>query len=182
MGLTTGVKVVARRSLLSHHWREAQFGAMSCWKEEDKRELQAGGIKKDLGHFVLDRLGASLSTKGCLETFVVTRRGGWYRHLVSRESRGAAKQPTDVDPCQRTIQSREPCLRSPYLEKGPQHVSKGEWLEESCGREDVQCGSPTPSTTALLEQITQMFSGVRSALHQCTPKKAGLFRAQSTGK
>ena len=43
MGLTTGVKVVARRSLLSHHWREAQFGAMSCWKEEDKRELQAGG-------------------------------------------------------------------------------------------------------------------------------------------
>ena len=39
----TRVKVAARRSLLSCHWREAQFGAMSCWEEEDEHELQAGG-------------------------------------------------------------------------------------------------------------------------------------------
>lgn len=135
--------------------------------------------KKGLRAFRSRSTRASLSTKGCLETFVVTRRGGLYRFiLVSRESRGAAKQPTGY---YEEPSVREPCLRSPYLEKGPQHVPR-KWLEETCGREDVQCGSPTPSTTALLEQITQMFPGVRSALHQSTPKKAGLFRARSTGK
>lgn len=78
-------------------------------------------------------------------------KGGWDRDLVRREAGDAANPPTGHPPLQRTTQSRqsrELCLRSPHSEKGPLHISRGEWLEESRGGEDVRCGSPSSSAGA----------------------------------
>ena len=107
-----------------------------------------------------------MSTKGCLETFVVTTRGGWYWHLVSREARDAAKQPTghpplpENHPVQRTVLEK-PLLRERAAARLQRRMAGGKPWRRRC---PVWIADPVYTSSAGADHSGVLRSPFRAAL------------------